>query len=118
MSEKMTDEEIFKYFDSMVVCDPDPNKESEPKIETTEINGVVWHNLSKYPKDYPPAEITIRVVTYGGDQYICETDWYEPSEDEIGYGHLLVSMYCNGECFDDSSVVLWSEIPKIDVEGI
>ena len=73
-------------------------------------NGVVWHKLSE---KYPEADKLIRVHCHSGMEYICETCYYEPTEDEIGYGKLIISFYeLNGEWVDDNEVIAWCEIPQ------
>lgn len=69
-----------------------------------------WHYV-KDGKDLPlEAGLHIRVVLHNGNEYICETDYYEPSEDEIGFGHLLIQLYSNDEWIDDNDVYAWKEI--------
>ena len=44
-------------------------------------------------------------------EHICETCYYEPTEDEIGYGKLVISFYeLNGEWVDDNDVLAWCYI--------
>ena len=69
-----------------------------------------WHFV-KDGKDLPlEAGLHIRVVLHNGNEYICETDYYEPSEDEIGFGHLLIQLYSNDEWIDDNDVYAWCEL--------
>ena len=69
-----------------------------------------WHYV-KDGKDLPlEAGLHIRVVLHNGNEYICETDYYEPSEDEIGFGHLLIQLYSNDEWIDDNDVYAWCEL--------
>lgn len=71
-----------------------------------------WHYV-KDGKDLPlEAGLHIRVVLHNGNEYICETDYYEPSEDEIGFGHLLIQLYSNDEWIDDNDVYAWCEISQ------
>ena len=73
-----------------------------------------WHYV-KDREDLPlEAGLHIRVVLHNGNEYICETDYYEPSEDEIGFGHLLIQLYSNNEWIDDNDVYAWCEIPKFE----
>ena len=73
-------------------------------------NGIQWHKLSE---KYPEADKLIRVHCYSGMEYICETCYYEPTEDEIGYGKLVINFYeLNGEWVDDNDVIAWCEIPQ------
>ena len=69
-----------------------------------------WHYV-KDGKDLPlDAGLHIRVVLHNGNEYICETDYYEPSEDEIGFGHLLIQLYSNDEWIDENDVYAWCEL--------
>ena len=41
----------------------------------------------------------------------------EPTEDEIGYGKLVINFYeLNGEWVDDNDIITWCEIPKYTEE--
>ena len=69
-----------------------------------------WHKLD-WEKDFPEADKLIRVRLRNGMEHICETCYYEPTEDEIGYGKLVISFYeLNGEWVDDNDVIAWCEI--------
>ena len=73
-----------------------------------------WHTLSE---KYPEADKLIRVRLMSGMEHICETCYYEPTEDEIGYGKLIINFYeLNGEWVDDNEVIAWCEIPTFDKE--
>lgn len=73
-------------------------------------NGIKRHKLSE---KYPEAGKLIRVHCHSGMEYICETCYYEPTEDEIGYGKLVINFYeLNGEWVDDTDVVAWCETPQ------
>ena len=75
-----------------------------------------WHKLD-WEKDFPEADKLIRVRLRDGMERICETCYYEPTEDEIGYGKLVISFYeLNGEWVDDNDVIAWCEIPTFDKE--
>ena len=69
-----------------------------------------WHKLD-WKKDFPEADKLIRVRLRSGMEHICETCYYEPTEDEIGYGKLVISFYeLNGEWVDDNDVLAWCYI--------
>ena len=69
-----------------------------------------WHKLD-WEKDFPEADKLIRVRLRSGMEHICETCYYEPTEDEIGYGKLVISFYeLNGEWVDDNDVLAWCYI--------
>ena len=73
-----------------------------------------WHTLSE---KYPEADKLIRVRLMSGMEHICETCYYEPTEDEVGYGKLIINFYeLNGEWVDDNEVIAWCEIPTFDKE--
>ena len=80
-------------------------------------NSVIWHNLKTNPKDLPKADKLVRVRLMSGMEHICETVYYEPSEDEIGFGKLILSFYdLNGEWVDDNEIIAWCELRKFEVE--
>lgn len=80
-------------------------------------NGIVWHDLRINPDDFPEAGKLVRVRLSSGMERICETEYYEPSEDEIGFGKLIILFYeLNGEWVDDNEVIAWCELPKFEVE--
>jgi hypothetical protein len=69
-----------------------------------------WYKLSE---KYPDADKLVRVRLMSGMEHICETCFYEPTEDEIGYGKLVINFYeLNGEWVDDNDIITWCEIPK------
>ena len=69
-----------------------------------------WHKLD-WEKDFPEVDKLIRVRLRSGMEHICETCYYEPTEDEIGYGKLVISFYeLNGEWVDDNDVLAWCYI--------
>lgn len=71
-----------------------------------------WHKLD-WEKDFPDVDKLIRVRTYSGAEYICETYSYEPAEDEIGYGNCITQFSeLNGNWVDDNEVEYWCEIPR------
>lgn len=73
-----------------------------------------WHELSE---KYPDADKLVRVRLMSGMEHICETCYYEPTEDEIGYGKLLINFYeLDGEWVDDNEIIAWCEIPTFDKE--
>lgn len=87
--------------------------------ENAELKALIpqWHDLRKNPDDLPTKEdITIRCVLSNGNEVICKTDWYEPAEDEIGYGKIIIQFYCNDDWIDTSDVIAWCEIPKFEEE--
>lgn len=70
-----------------------------------------WHDLRKSSTDYPEPKKLVRVHCYNGDEYICETYLYEPSEDEIGYGKMIIQFIeLNGDWVDDNCIQAWCEI--------
>lgn len=72
-----------------------------------------WHDLREDPNDLPTKEnVIIRCVLNNGNEVICETDWYSPTEDEIGYGKLIIQFYCNDDWIDTNDVIAWCELPK------
>jgi hypothetical protein len=73
-----------------------------------------WHKLSE---KYPEADKLVRVRLMSGMEHICETCYYEPTEDEIGYGKLIINFYeLDGEWVDDTDIIAWCEIPTFDKE--
>ena len=73
-----------------------------------------WHKLSE---KYPDADTLVRVRLMSGMEHICETCYYEPTEDEIGYGKLLINFYeLDGEWVDDNDIIAWCEISTFDKE--
>ena len=67
-----------------------------------------WHKLSE---KYPEADKLVRVRLMSGMEHICETCYYEPTEDEIGYGKLIINFYeLNGAWVDDNEIIAWCEI--------
>lgn len=80
-----------------------------------QVNGIIWHDLRTNPKDLPEVDRLVRVRLMSGMEHICETDYYEPSEDEIGYGKLLILFYdLNGEWVDETEIIAWCEISKFE----
>lgn len=68
-----------------------------------------WHKLSE---KYPDADKLVRVRLMSGMEHICETCYYEPTEDEIGYGKLVINFYeLDGEWVDDNDIIAWCEVP-------
>lgn len=85
--------------------------------ENAELKALIlqWHDLRKNPDDLPTKEdITIRCVLSNGNEVICKTDWYEPAEDEIGYGKIIIQFYCNDDWIDTNDVIVWCELPKFE----
>lgn len=73
-----------------------------------------WHKLSE---KYPEADKLVRVRLMNGMEHICETCYYEPTEDEIGYEKLVINFYeLNGEWVDDNDIIAWCEILKYTEE--
>ena len=71
-----------------------------------------WRKLSE---KYPEADKLVRVRLMSGMEHICETCYYEPTEDEIGYGKLVINFYeLNGEWVNDDEIIAWCEIPTFD----
>lgn len=82
-------------------------------------NGTVWHNLKTNPEDLPKVDRLVRVRLMSGMEHICETCYYEPSKDEIGYGKRLFSFYeLNGEWIDENEIIAWCELPRFNKELI
>ncbi len=75
-----------------------------------------WHKLD-WEKDFPDVDKLIRVRTRSGAEYICKTYSYEPTEDEIGYGSVIIQFEeLNGDWVDDNEIEYWCEIPTFDKE--
>lgn len=73
-----------------------------------------WHKLRE---EYPDADKLVRVRLMSGMEHICETCYYEPTEDEIGYGKLVINFYeLNGEWVDDNDIISWCEVPQYTEE--
>lgn len=117
----MTDEEMAKEYEKKAECvevdDYGKKVYSSIDIEQAFLAGLKlgrpkWHKLD-WEKDFPDIDKLIRVRTYSGAEYICETYSYEPAEDEIGYGHCITQFSeLNGDWVDDNEVEYWCEIPK------
>ena len=102
-------EESLKGFREYIYLD-----QAERKIEEAVLFGFnkanEWHLL----KDgYPEINKLVRVRTFSGMEYICTTEWYYPTEDEIGYGHALFSFYTlNDDWIDENEIKAWCELPE------
>ena len=73
-----------------------------------------WHLMSDC---CPSVDILVRVLTYSNEEYICETQSYYPSEDEIGYGHEIVYFYeLNGDWVDSCDIKAWCELQPVPKE--
>lgn len=69
-----------------------------------------WHKLD-WKQDYPKLDRLVRVRTQNGEEYICETYAYQPTEDEIGYGTILTQFeQLNGDWVDDNEIEYWCYI--------
>lgn len=69
-----------------------------------------WHKLD-LKQDYPKLDRLVRVRTQSGEEYICETYAYQPTEDEIGYGTILTQFeQLNGDWVDDNEIEYWCYI--------
>ena len=69
-----------------------------------------WHELN-WEKDYPKSDSLVRVRTKSGEEYICETYDYQPTEDEIGYGHIITQFgQLDGNWVDDNEIEYWCYI--------
>lgn len=69
-----------------------------------------WHKLD-WEKDYPELDRLVRVRTECKEEYICETFAYHPTEDEIGYGHILTQFeQLDGDWLDDNEIEYWCYI--------
>ena len=117
----MTDEEMAEeYFDKECLHSYADNEEQlREDIIAAFLAGLKagrpqWHKLSE---KYPDADTLVRVHLMSGMEHICETCYYEPTEDEIGYGKLVINFYeLNGEWVDDNDIIAWCEIPKYTEE--
>lgn len=69
-----------------------------------------WYKLD-WKQDYPKLDRLVRVRTQNGEEYICETYAYQPTEDEIGYGTILTQFeQLNGDWVDDNEIEYWCYI--------
>lgn len=69
-----------------------------------------WHKLD-WEKDYPKVDRLVRVRTKFGQEYICNTYLYIPTEDEIGYGTSITQFEeLNGDWVDDTEIEYWCYI--------
>ena len=115
----MTDEEMAEEYlqsiegdDCVIITDREERKQAF--FAGLKAGRPQWHKLSE---KYPEADKLIRVRLMSGMEHICETCYYEPTEDEIGYGKLIINFYeLNGEWVDDNEVIKWCEIPTFDKE--
>lgn len=106
-TEIIKDEELGMEY----IKEPDP---SDAFLAGLKAGRPQWHKLSE---KYPEADKLIRVHLMSGMEHICETCYYEPTEDEIGYGKLIINFYeLNGEWVDDNDIIAWCEIPTFDKE--
>lgn len=72
-----------------------------------------WHYIKD--GDLPEVGKLVRVRLMSGMERICETEYYEPSEDEVGFGKLILSFYeLNDEWVDDNDIVAWCELPRCE----
>ena len=107
----MTDEELAEEYASSSTCDRGYYYEGlkEGFLAGLKAGRPEWHKLSE---KYPEADKLVRVRLMSGMEHICETCYYEPTEDEIGYGKLIINFYeLNGEWVDDNEIIAWCEIP-------
>ena len=73
-----------------------------------------WHLIQD---NCPSADKLVRVLTYSNEEYICETELYYPSEDEIGYGHAIIYFYeLNGDWVDSNDIKAWCELQPVPKE--
>lgn len=113
----MTDEEIAKeaWRNDDAICTEDIATEKIYErgfLAGLKVGRLKWHKLD-WEEDYPDVDKLIRVRTYSGDEYICETYSYQPTEDEIGYGNIITQFSeLNGDWVDDNEVEYWCEIPR------
>ena len=69
-----------------------------------------WHKLD-WEKDFPDIDKLVRVRTKSGEEYICQTYLYYPTEDEIGYGSAITQFEeLNGDWVDDNEIGYWCYI--------
>lgn len=110
LKQRLIDEDNFERLEMF-----DENVE-EAFLAGLKVGRPQWHKLD-WEKDFPEADKLIRVRLRDGMERICETCYYEPTEDEIGYGKLVISFYeLNGEWVDDNDVIAWCELPTFDKE--
>ena len=70
----------------------------------------LWHYPDK--GEYPTEpNICIRYVDRSGDEFIGYTEWYYPSEDEVGYCRCVISVVCNGVPVDPNDIKMWCKLP-------
>lgn len=83
----------------------------EKELEHKKYQKGVWYYTED--EDYPnEPDLCVRCVDFNGDEYIGYTEWYEPSEDEIGYGGLVLDIVSNGEPLVQSDIDMWCIIDK------
>lgn len=91
----------------------------EKELEYKEYQKGVWYYTEK--GDYPnKSGLCIRCKYYNGDEHIGYTEWYEPSEDEIGYGRLVLDIVSNGESLLLDDIEMWCIIdkpPKVEADA-
>jgi hypothetical protein len=69
-----------------------------------------WH-YPDYGEYLTEPNICIRYIDRSGDEFIGYTEWYYPSEDEVGYGSCVISVICNGVPVDPNDIKMWCELP-------
>lgn len=83
----------------------------EKELEREKYQKGVWYYTEN--NDYPnEPDLCVRCVYFNGDEYIGYTEWYEPSEDEIGYGSLMLDIVSNGEVLLPDEIEMWCIIDK------
>lgn len=115
----MTDEEMTKEYIAEYGFGSDCNNltsyDANQSIEQAFLAGLKvgrpkWHKLD-WKQDYPELNRLVRVRTQSGEEYICETYVYQPTEDEIGYGTILTQFeQLNGDWVDDNEIEYWCYI--------
>jgi len=84
---------------------------NEKEIERENYQKGVWYYTEN--NDYPnEPNLCIRCKYHNGDEYIGYTEWYEPSEDEIGYGSLVLDIVSNGESLLPDEIEMWCIIDE------
>lgn len=86
-------------------AEPRDNCVAEPMEQSFE-----WHKLD-WKKDFPDVDKLVMVRTKSGEEYICQTYLYYPTEDEIGYGSAIIQFEeLNGDWVDDNEIGYWCYI--------
>jgi hypothetical protein len=86
--------------------------ESKIKELEAQIEKMKWHKLDwDKMEENPDVDKLVRVRTKSGEEYICQTYLYYPTEDEIGYGSAIIQFEeLNGDWVDDNEIEYWCYI--------